>query len=245
MKKTSFAYFLMAAASLASFPTSANSTLTFRNGIDGYAGTQDTELWGGTPDTVLGVSEASISIDGDNGGYAGQALIRFDQLFGNGAGQIKAGDTIVSATLTLNINNEGSGFTVYDMLRDWSQAGATWNSLGEGVQADGTEAAMTEITHFGQDDSSKHVFNGPLVIDVTHSLQLLQAGQLPGYGWAFIPFTPNGTNGIDFDSSEAYVLGDRPLLSVEVAPVPEPETYALMLAGLGLVGALARRRASR
>jgi hypothetical protein len=26
------------------------------------------------------------------------------------------------------------------------------------------------------------------------------------------------------------------------APIPEPETYALMLAGLGVVGLLARRR---
>ncbi|WP_229262760.1 choice-of-anchor E domain-containing protein [Duganella radicis] len=30
----------------------------------------------------------------------------------------------------------------------------------------------------------------------------------------------------------------------DVAPVPEPETYAMMLAGLGLVGAIARRRKS-
>jgi hypothetical protein len=30
--------------------------------------------------------------------------------------------------------------------------------------------------------------------------------------------------------------------SVDVTPVPEPETYALMLAGLGLVGFLAKRR---
>jgi len=29
-----------------------------------------------------------------------------------------------------------------------------------------------------------------------------------------------------------------------LAPVPEPETYALMLAGLGLVGFMARRRKS-
>ena len=30
--------------------------------------------------------------------------------------------------------------------------------------------------------------------------------------------------------------------SVTLAPVPEPETYALLLAGLGMVGTIARRR---
>ena len=35
-----------------------------------------------------------------------------------------------------------------------------------------------------------------------------------------------------------------PTLVITVAPVPEPETYALLLAGLGLVG-LARRRIAR
>lgn len=33
--------------------------------------------------------------------------------------------------------------------------------------------------------------------------------------------------------------------TVTLAPVPEPETYALLLAGLGLMGAVARRRQSK
>jgi hypothetical protein len=32
------------------------------------------------------------------------------------------------------------------------------------------------------------------------------------------------------------------LVEVSMAPVPEPETYAMMLAGLGLLGVMTRRR---
>jgi hypothetical protein len=41
-----------------------------------------------------------------------------------------------------------------------------------------------------------------------------------------------------------YALGFDTTVSAytEVTAVPEPETYAMMLAGLGLVGAVARRR---
>ena len=45
-----------------------------------------------------------------------------------------------------------------------------------------------------------------------------------------IRLTSNGTQ-VNFDN-----------VRLDVSPVPEPETYALMLAGLGLVGFVARRR---
>jgi hypothetical protein len=45
-----------------------------------------------------------------------------------------------------------------------------------------------------------------------------------------IRLTSNGTQ-VNFDN-----------VRLDVSPVPEPETYALMLAGLGLVGFAARRR---
>lgn len=42
--------------------------------------------------------------------------------------------------------------------------------------------------------------------------------------------------------SLALTLAEPPLLSVEVMPVPQPETYALIRAGLGLLGFMVRRR---
>ncbi|ARO88962.1 PEP-CTERM sorting domain-containing protein [Nitrosospira lacus] len=33
--------------------------------------------------------------------------------------------------------------------------------------------------------------------------------------------------------------------SISVTPVPEPEAYAMLLAGLGLMGAVVRRRSMR
>jgi hypothetical protein len=34
-------------------------------------------------------------------------------------------------------------------------------------------------------------------------------------------------------------------VNFQAAPIPKPETYAMFLAGLGLMGAIARRRESR
>ncbi|MCP5279931.1 MAG: PEP-CTERM sorting domain-containing protein [Thiobacillus sp.] len=222
----------------------ASVNLTFQNGVNGYAGTQDTELRSSPADT--GTPQGgfeSISVDGDDGSpdrKPNHGLVRFDSVFGAAAGQINAGDTIINATLTLNVFNPGSGFSVYDMLVDWNEATATWDSLANGIQGNGVEASNIAFAVFGADTSGENVPTGALVIDVTASLQKVQAGLLPGHGWGLVPFV-NGTNGIDFETSEAFMASARPMLSVEVAPVPEPETYALMLAGLGLVGFAARR----
>jgi len=44
---------------------------------------------------------------------------------------------------------------------------------------------------------------------------------------------------------QAVGVFDKTLRISLAAPIPEPETYALMLAGLGLLGVAARRRADR
>lgn len=40
-----------------------------------------------------------------------------------------------------------------------------------------------------------------------------------------------------------YIYLDNVSVTVQTAPVPEPATYAMLLAGLGMLGAVARRRA--
>lgn len=52
--------------------------------------------------------------------------------------------------------------------------------------------------------------------------------------------TPGGTYWFKLSG-----YGEAASYTVTLAPVPEPETYALLLAGLGLMGAVARRRQSK
>lgn len=231
-------------------------TLTFQQGVNGYTGTQDTMIRSNETGTGAGQSSAGdsrgrnfgaatfVSVDGDDGEPGlkpNQGLLRFDGVFGTSAGQINPLDTILSAKVTLTIFDAGSGFTVHDMLINWNQMTVTWNSVGNGIQADGVEAVAASLASFGANNSSANVVTGKLHFDVTNSLKAVQTGTLPGYGWVMIPFV-NGTNGIDWRSSEFATIADRPLLTVQVQPIPEPETYALLLAGLGLVGLVARHR---
>lgn len=246
---------LIAALGLA-VPAHAATTLTFQEGVNGYTGTQDTmirsnETASGSAQTSNGDSRGLnfgsvdfISVDGDDGSPGSkpnQGLIRFDNLFGNGAGQIKASDTILSASLKLQAFDEGSGMTVHDMLINWNESTVTWNSVTSGIQTNNAEASSTLLASFGANNSSANVAISELAIDLTASLQAMQSGALPGYGWVLMPFA-SGTNGIDVHASEFATASLRPLLTVDVMPVPEPETYAMLLAGLGLVGFAAKRR---
>lgn len=52
---------------------------------------------------------------------------------------------------------------------------------------------------------------------------------------------PHNTANVPFYSNSVFFDG----LTVHAAPVPEPETYAMLLAGLGLMGAVTRRRKTK
>jgi hypothetical protein len=81
----------------------------------------------------------------------------------------------------------------------------------------------------------------------TGELAILRSPLFSNYGSLPIP-APLGFNGIISDTGFTSVTvsvaqGENfHITNYMLAPVPEPETYALMLAGLGLLGAVARRK---
>ncbi|MFM9956446.1 MAG: DNRLRE domain-containing protein [Phycisphaerales bacterium] len=203
-------------------PTEPVSVKTFRQGLNGYAGTIDTELRQADPATAQDTN-ALMTIDADDPNASGndtQGLLKFDGLFGNGAGQVPAGARVTSAQLLLNVTDFGSGFTVHRMIAPWA-TGATWNSLGNGVSLDDAEGEVFMLSSAGANASSAAIGTGTLYLDVTEAVQAWIAGS-PNNGLLLRPFA-NASNGVDFSTSEAATATQRPTLVVRyIAPPPPP-----------------------
>ncbi|MDI5934704.1 Ig-like domain-containing protein [Halomonas kalidii] len=169
------------------------ATSQFQQGSNGYAGVVDTFLYEGQPRANRG-SQKTLTVDSEDRRGEVQALVRFDDIFGSGAGQIPLGATILSATLELQTTTSGDGARLHRMLQSWSDS-ATWDSLGNGIQADGVEAMVQSDLNTG------FVAAGTTQLDVTTSLQAWANGQA-NHGWAFLPLGPDGWS---FDSAEGSV----------------------------------------
>lgn len=214
----------------------AQTTVTFRDGDNGYAGTQDAELRSETPSTNFG-SATSIAIRQNVTGATQQGLIRFDGIIGNGAFQIPAGSIITSASLRFSFNDAGVGFSAHRMLVDWSEDSVTWDSLTGGVSADDIEALALPTSTLGSDNGGTNVPPGNISINVTGLIQAYANGA-PNFGLALLPFS-TGNNSVGFTSSEFETIALRPRLSVTwIVPAPG----AVSVAGLVAVGTLRRRR---
>ena len=177
--------------------TSSTARLvTFRNG-NNYSGTIDTSISPYNPNGDEG-SAATLYID--RGSEDNQTLLVFNDLFGNGPGQIPFGATITSATLTLNtVNPSATGASLYRMLGSWSEHDS-WNSLGGGVQL-GSETALSP------DLVTAAVSRGTSSFDVTASVLAWLSGaatadqaNAANHGWVFVA---NSSDGWDFSSSES------------------------------------------
>ncbi|MBN1556258.1 MAG: DNRLRE domain-containing protein [Phycisphaerae bacterium] len=200
-----------------------------QNGFNGYDGTTDTQVREEYPTTTYG-DATTLKIDNDDPGGSGSenhVLIKFDNLFGEGEGQVPLDKEIINARLVLNITNDGSAFSPHRMLRSWSESD-TWDSLSEGVSTDDVEAAADA------DSTTSSVAIGLLEVDVTQSVLQWQCGDT-NYGWVL---KSTSTDGVIFSSSEYATESPRPMLVIDY--VPEPTS--LLLLAVGAVTLVRRRR---
>ena len=184
----------------------AESSVAFQQGVEGYEGTVDTNLVEDDPETNF-ESESTVTVDANEphgSQNSAQALVRFEDIVGSGEAQVPPSSTITSATLSAETVDEGSGAALHRMLTEWS-GGATWDSVGDGVQADGEQATADPDAETGA------VVTGTTTIDVTESVRAWIDGET-NYGWAFLPL---GGDGWDFVRADGE---SPPCLRIEYDP---------------------------
>lgn len=213
----------------------AVTTATFRQNVGGYTAATDTWIQQAAPDTAHG-ADVKITVDGSP---LSQGLIKFDNIFGNGPGQVPTGATILSAKLTFLTgtaagDETANNMSLHQLLVPFTAA-STWNSLVGGVNL-GTEAVTTpEFTLLPNTQNTNAVF------DVTDSIIAFLTGAATNYGWLI---NPSGTDGWrSFSSDDA--AANRPILSITYA-VPEPAGLALAAWIIPAAAvAISRRRRTR
>ena len=83
-----------------------------------------------------------------------------------------------------------------------------------------------------------------LMVGTDHS-QVMMGYQTVGAGSIFLITDQNVWDNVYASSNDNKVMFENLLSATVVPSVPEPETYAMLLAGLGLMGAVARRRKAK
>jgi|GEM_PF-756728 hypothetical protein len=216
------------------------SVATFRQGLNGYSGARDTQIWQETPNTNSATLQ-DLTTDLDTGAASGnqvaQVLVRFDNLFGSGANQVPLAATIHSAKLLLHTpsnttgvdNDSNDAFRLHRMIADWTDT-ATWNSMNGGVAQDNVESASASTFSVVPD-----VDGGPTIFDVTSDIELFKAGT-NNRGWVIRPSSAGTGDGWTFKSSEFAADSTlRPTLEIVYSTPLTP--YAAWALARGLTGA--------
>ena len=126
-----------------------STTVSFQQGVGGYADAFDTYLAEANPSTLHG-SLDSFGWDSDDPRKSGLdtiGLLRFDNIFGSGPGQIPSGSTIVSASLSYEIHNVGHTADLYRAAITWDE-GTTFDGFGgtPGVQPEDLSGSIGPVS---------------------------------------------------------------------------------------------------
>lgn len=190
-------------------------TVTFEEGTDGYSGTHDTYLNEASPNMNFGGS-AILVVDDASGSSERQSLIKFDNIFGSGPGQIPYGSAITSATLQFYVSNTDplDAVEIYQMHTFWDES-STWNSLSGGISVNGVEAGLVPLAILWTGGSGSQQFTG-----LASSVQAWSDGTANN-GWVIATAYSSADNWNVY-SSEHPTVGARPILSVTYTAPPSP-----------------------
>ena len=137
-------------------------------------------------------------------------------------------------TLTSDLPNSGSFTDVYN----FSLATGSQSIVGMTTWFDTTQLTAPNVNL-----SMTLSANGAPVSQATASSSIDFNNNLVSYGHKFSGLTSNTNYTLTVTGTGAEYLGQTYSFQMAaVAAVPEPETYAMLLAGLGLVGSIVRRR---
>jgi hypothetical protein len=200
----------------------AQLSIVFQEGLNGYAGTVDTEFRAANPVDPQGEKDF-VSVDEFDGGFQTQGALRFQNLFGAGPNQVPLGFTIAFATLDFNVGSTSDPEAIISFNRvlpasPWDES-STWFSLGGDLTPD-PNTGLLDGDPILQDNIESLIapdavvpepnVGGTKSVDVTASVTAWYNGA-PNLGWAI---NNNTGNGWDFDSSEHIDPLIRPKLII-------------------------------
>ena len=191
------------------------TTVTFRQGQNGYTGATDSYIRSDDPNDNFGGS-GGVQID-SSGGNTRRGLFRWD------TSSIPATATVTAASLVLDSGGNGTTHTIYPLLKSWTENGVTWNSTGTGPWSS-SGADATGGSNPDQGTTPLAITTGGGGVRTT---DLNPAGVAVVQGWVSNPAnnfgliirSPSSSNATTtYDSSENGTVATRPGLVVTYVP---------------------------
>jgi len=183
------------------------------HGYGVYTGENDIQLVQGSPNTAFPAGSGNgLFIDWPDAGKqnAFESLVRFDNIFGSGPGQIPSNAVVVEALLTFHVNDSGDGSPLYRMTQDWDATNLTWGTDGITI---GSQTQPGADSVWGLPDGSASTSTGAATISVLPDVNAWLHGGEVNHGWV-MPGWNGNTDGTGISPSEDPVVAFRPDLRV-------------------------------
>lgn len=176
-----------AATQLNVTPPGDGDLIILQDGLDGYAGTNDTYL------DAFHTTFPKGNKEWINSSNVFNPLLRFD-IFANEGGPVPEGANISYAALAV-YKSSYYNFTyrAYPVLIDWIESAATWIEADSGTPWNmlGAAGANSDYSTNGSPERYTEWEPGWIVMNVTDSVQAMSQGTQNNYGWQMLGTGPN------------------------------------------------------